>query len=135
MGKTYMSRTQESAKNQSGSRRRHKAEVYLDALWVHILDLVRTGGEEPQDRPRAPDTDESQTYGYVQVHLDDTMTTTQNEAIHYQAPEGSRDIDLVNLMQIGDTSAEDLEWCTLIEWRHQEICNTYAPRTPPKGKC
>ena len=27
--------------------------------------------------------------------------------------QGNRDIGLVNLMQIGEASAEDLEWCTL----------------------
>ena len=37
-----------------------------DELWAYILDLVRAGDEEPQDRPSAPDTDGSQTYGYVQ---------------------------------------------------------------------
>ena len=42
------------------------AEAYLDALWTYILGLVRAGVEELQDRPSAPETDESQTYDYVQ---------------------------------------------------------------------
>ena len=42
-----------------------------DELWAYILDLVGAGDEEPQDRPSAPDTDGPQTYGYVQIPLDD----------------------------------------------------------------
>ena len=48
------------------------AEVCLDALWTYILGLARAGIEEVQDKPSAAESDESQTYDYVQIPLDVT---------------------------------------------------------------
>ena len=50
------------------------AEVYLDALWTCISGLARAGGEELQDMPSAAEIDWSQTYDYVQIPLDATMS-------------------------------------------------------------
>ena len=42
------------------------AEAYLDGLWTYNLGLARAGVEELQDKPRAAETDASQTYDHVQ---------------------------------------------------------------------
>ena len=49
------------------------AEVYLDALWTHILGLVRAGIEEVQNKASAAEVGGSQTYEYAQNSLDATM--------------------------------------------------------------
>ena len=46
------------------------AEDYFGALWTYILGLARAGVEEVQDRPEADETNDSQTYDYVQIPLD-----------------------------------------------------------------
>ena len=46
------------------------AEGYLGARWTYILGLARAGVEEVQDRPEADETNDSQTYDYVQIPLD-----------------------------------------------------------------
>ena len=75
------------------------AEAYLDALWTYILGLVRAGVEEPQDRPNAPETDESQTYDYVQIPSDVTMSITQSERFTTSLP---RDRALAILAEIDE---------------------------------
>ena len=75
------------------------AEAYLDALWTYILGLVRAGVEEPQDRPNAPETDESQTYDYVQIPSDVTMSITQSERFTTSLP---RDRALAILVEIDE---------------------------------
>ena len=42
----------------------------MSALWTYILGLARAGVEEIRDRPEADETSDSQTYDYVQIHLD-----------------------------------------------------------------
>ena len=46
------------------------AEIYLDALWTHILGLAKAGIEEVQDKSSSAESDEAQTYDYVQITLD-----------------------------------------------------------------
>ena len=45
-------------------------EDYLSALWTYILGLARAGVEKVQGRPDADETNDSQTYDYVQIPLD-----------------------------------------------------------------
>ena len=48
--------------------------------------------------------------------------------------QSNRDIGLVNLMQIGEASAEDLEWCTLNRVETSSDLQYISAAHTPKGR-